>query len=164
MDTLTPFPEDELKELEQRLSSWTPSVVALGRDRMLFEAGRASARSEIRYRLTTALAACVTALAVGLGGWAVREHAQRRALELALAERSRAVPVALAEPWHVAPSVPNSTTAPESYLALSRRLSTVGLDEPGAQTVLPIRDQRSASPVRSLTPLSALRPGGLMDL
>jgi hypothetical protein len=76
----SPFPRDELTELERRLSNWTPTATALDRDRMLFEAGRASARSGAWGRPTTALAVGLAALAVALGGWAARERGQRRAL------------------------------------------------------------------------------------
>jgi hypothetical protein len=166
MDTPDPLPRDDLTDLELRLSGWTPSAAALNRDRMLFEAGRASARSDTRGRLTTALAASLAALAVGLGGWAVREHAQRRAVELALADRSRALEVALAvRPLPSEPaSVRLDATAPNTYLALSHRLATAGVDVPEMPPAPPAHDQRPASPGRSLTPLSARRPGELMDL
>jgi hypothetical protein len=165
MDTPVPFPEGELTELERRLSAWTPSVAALGRDRLLFEAGRASARSEARAWLSTATAAGLAALAIGLGGWAVREHARRTALELALAERSRALEVANARRRPPAPPpIPVDTPAPESYLVLSRRLATEGLDEPEPPSSPPSRERGPATPDRSLTPLSVRRPGGLMDL
>jgi hypothetical protein len=133
---------------------------------MLFEAGRASARSGTRGRLTPTLAVGMAALAVGLGGWAVRERAQRRSLELALVERSRALDVAPAE--RAFPPGPDSIAfaapAPASYLALTHRLATVGLDEPETPPAPPVHDQRPASPGRSLTPLNARGLGDLMDL
>jgi hypothetical protein len=166
MDTPAPFSPEELTELERRLSGWAPTAAALDRDRMLFEAGRASARTGARIRLTTTLAAGLAALAVGLGGWAVREHAQRRALELALADRSRALEVALAgrQPVPAVAPIPFDAPAPESYLVLTRRLATVGLDEPESPPKPLIHDPRPTSPDRSLTPLSARRHRDLLDL
>jgi hypothetical protein len=167
MDSPNPFPRDELTELERRLSGWTPAATALDRDRMLFEAGRASARNGAWGRPTTALAAGLAALAVGLGGWAASEHGQRRALERALVvERSRARESALAErllPPALAP-IPVDTPAPESYLVLTRRLGIIGPDEPEPPPAPAVRDPRPEAPDRTLTPLSARRPGGLVDL
>src|SRR5262245_25425879 len=166
MDTPDRLSRGDLTDLERRLSGWTPSAGALDRDRMLFEAGRAAARSETRGRLTTALAAGLAAVSVGLGGWAVRESTQRRALELALADRSRALEVVLAErSFPPEPDqIPVAALTPESYLVLTHRLATVDLDELKAPPAPPVHGRSAASPGRSLTPLSARRPGDLLDL
>jgi hypothetical protein len=156
-----------MTELERRLSGWSPAPVALDRDRMLFDAGRASVKGTTPGRLLTALAASLAALAVAFGGWALQERAQRRSLEFALAERARSLEVvhrgrllALPEPA----SMLVATPAPTTYLALSHRLATGGLEVPESNAAPAVHDQGSPSPARSLTPLNARRPGGLVDL
>ena len=89
MDPLEDDPEVPLSDLERRLEQWRPASGSLDRDRMLFDAGRASARAESWGRLGAALAASFALVAVGLGGLLVRERAHRHGLEVALAERTR---------------------------------------------------------------------------
>jgi hypothetical protein len=156
-----------MTELERRLAGWSPAPVALDRDRMLFDAGRASAQARIPGSLLTALAASLAALAVAFGGWAIHERAQRRGLEVALAQRSRALEVARngrSLPLPQPASMAVATPGPNTYLALSNRLATGGLDVPESPAVPTVHDHGSPSPARSLTPLNARTPGGLVDL
>lgn len=163
MPTPDPFPRDELNDLERRLSGWAPAPPSSGRDRMLFEAGRAAARSEARVRLTASLAATLAAVSVGLGGWAVHERTRRQAAESALAERPR-VREAATVVEHPPDAPPIVEPGSASYLALTHRLATVGLDGPEPSGSPPVAAPRPAGQGRPLTPLSTRRPEGLMDL
>ena len=160
MDSLEDNPEGPLSDLERRLEQWRPASGSLDRDRMLFDAGRASARAESWGRLGAALAASFALVAVGLGGLLVRERAHRHGLEVALAERTREP----ALPELVSPLPPLAEPAPNSYLALSRRILASGLEElPPAASNAP-RSEIPERPEPPLTPLDARRRGGLMDL
>jgi hypothetical protein len=163
MDTPDPVSQDDLNRLERRLADWTPPTPVLSRDRLLFEAGRASARSSSLRVLTLGSAV----LAVALGAWGLREHSQRRALELALAEKAHALDLARAQP--AAPVVtvvrlPDLTPAPDSYFALSHRLATLGPDEIRASAVPSHHALPPANPSEVLTPLNARRAGEFTDL
>ena len=72
-------------ELERPLTALEPLPGALNRDRMLFEAGRASAKAGARARFLT-LAAATVAVSIGLGLSLFSERSGRRALELAIAD------------------------------------------------------------------------------
>jgi hypothetical protein len=156
-----------MTDLERRLAGWSPAPVALDRDRVLFDAGRASVQTRMPGSLLTALAASLAALAVAFGGCAVHERAQRRASETALAERSRALEVAVTGrslPLQEPAPMPVASPAPDTYLALSQRLATSGLDVPEAPAAPTVHDKSRAGPAPTLTPLNARRPGGLVDL
>ncbi len=95
----------DLSPTERRIAAWRPSAVAIDRDRMLYEAGRASARAAARpWQFATAAALL---LAVGLGGWASRERS-RRVDELA-ARPTISLPPLMPEP--IEPPDPNSYRA-----------------------------------------------------
>ena len=152
----------DLTPLARRLAGWTPSAVAAGRDRLLYEAGVAAGRRQAGRRW----AAVVLALAVGGGGWTLHEQGVRSRLELALAKRSRALefprPVRLLPP-QVAPSSPKPL-APTSYLALSRHLDTLGMNAPEPARSVGIDPPFPARLGSILTPISARRPEDLADL
>ncbi|HTK75650.1 MAG TPA: hypothetical protein VL371_10365 [Gemmataceae bacterium] len=106
---------DDVTDLERRLAHWRPDAAGLDPDAMLFAAGRASVRPNPTRFVWPLIAASMTVVAVGLGGWAAKERSGR--LELA---RSMQKP---------APVVPAPTTMPEpspepppagSYFAMSR--------------------------------------------
>lgn len=168
MDTPAPFPQDELNETERRLAGWSPAAPMLNRDRMLFEAGRAAARTEARGRLAMIVAADFAVLAIAIGVWALREDAARKRLELALAEHSQllnavsATQVAAPVPGPVPPAVP--APARDSYLALTHRLANDGLDETVTAPPRSIQDEHPASPRRTPTPLNSRTPGDSIDL
>ncbi len=160
MDPLEDDPEAPLSDLERRMGRWRPASGSLDRDRMLFDAGRASARGESWGRLVGALAACLALVALGLGGLLVRERGYRHALEVTLAERTRE-PV-LPEPVSPLPTL--GEPAPYSYLALSRRIQASGLEElPPAAPNAP-RGEIPERPEPPFTPLSTRGRGGLMEL
>ena len=95
----------DLSRTERRIAAWRPSAVAIDRDRMLYEAGRASARAAARpWQFATA---ATLLLAVGLGGWAVRERS-RLANELA-ARSTITLPPSM--PELIEPPDPNSYRA-----------------------------------------------------
>jgi hypothetical protein len=128
MDTNTPGPEGELTDLEQRLSHWRPASEGLDRDRMLFEAGRAASRAEVRAWIGFASSAALALVTAGLGVLLVGERAHRQALEARIVQQENAAKApALPEP--LPPPIVAQTLSPDSYLALTHRLQTVGLDE-----------------------------------
>ncbi len=159
MAPLEDLAEGPLSDLERRLEQWRPLPGSLDRDRMLFEAGRASARAESWGRLGAVLAASFALVAVGLGGLLVRERGHRHALEVTLAERTRE-PV-IADP--VLPPLPSRPEpAPDSYLALTRRILTTGLDDPPP---LASNARSGELPDRSAPSLTPLRVrGGFLEL
>ncbi len=160
MDPLEDDPEAPLSDLERRMGRWRPASGSLDRDRMLFDAGRASARGESWGRLVGALAACLALVALGLGGLLVRERGYRQGLEVALAERTREP----APREMVAPLPPFAEPAPDSYLALSRRILASGLEELPPTVSNAPRDEISERPEPTLTPLSVRGRGGLREL
>src|SRR5205814_842686 len=76
MDTSGRAPQGDLNDLERRLAGWRPAASGLDRDRLMFEAGRASARPGRRERIGSVSLAC---LALVLGVLLAQERAQRRA-------------------------------------------------------------------------------------
>jgi hypothetical protein len=106
---------DDLTDLERRLTDWRPDAAGLDPDAMLFAAGRASVRPNATRFVWPTIAACMTVVAIGMGGWAARERSGR--LELArLVQKPE-------------PNAPEPPTAPEpspqppaagSYFAMSR--------------------------------------------
>jgi hypothetical protein len=130
MSATAPDPDD-LSGLERRLSAWRPASGALDRDRMLYEAGRASARAEDRGRLWRASAAVLALAAVGLGVQLARERSRGLALERALAEALPGhTPAAETPGPRLADLTPRRLPA-SSYLVLTSRLVTGALDDPG---------------------------------
>lgn len=160
MDTTGFGDEQGLSELERPLEGLCPApLAASARDRMLFEAGRAAGES--RRRRWAATAAALAAVSVGLGGLLAREREQRRGLEVLLAERDRAP----AAPVEVAPTSPDTVVAvaevsPDSYRALSLRISNGGLDELASSAP---RQSPSGAPAPPMIPLRARDARGPLD-
>lgn len=155
------IPRDDLTDLEHRLAALRPSNGGLDRDRMLFDAGRASARAEGRAR-AWAFAAASTVVAVGLGFGLARERSRALDLERALvaAREPTPAPKATELPTGAAPAV---EAAPDSYLALSRRAFAVLDDPPVASARRPIGPGLPA-PERPLSPLRGRGANGYRDL
>jgi hypothetical protein len=118
--------------LERRLAAWVPAATALDRDRMLYEAGRASAFGEGPGKAWPSAAVVLALLLAGLGGVFARERSRRVALETVLAARPPAqAPALAATPPRVAPPVPSTERPdPSSYFVLTTRLSAGELDLP----------------------------------
>jgi DNA-binding transcriptional LysR family regulator len=131
--------------MESRLLGWRPSAGGLDRDRMLFDAGRASARSSGRVGPWHSATVLLALLSTGLGLALLDATADRRDLRQALLARQIPVePIPDPGPIPTAPDVAPEPTPPgpiadprppdpSSYLALTRRLvSGDGLDGPEA--------------------------------
>jgi hypothetical protein len=129
MDTPEPAPAREINELEATLAQLRPVAGALSRDRMLFEAGRASARFEARHRFLMATSASLLIALIGAGGLLVHERTRRHGLEMELGAPN-AEPTAAAADAVQPELLPRSEISPSSYLALSRHIQPGGLDEP----------------------------------
>ncbi len=126
---------DDSSALERRLRAWEPSPGGLDRDRMLFEAGRAAAASEMqgwRSRRPWLLAASAAALVASVLGAAwTSERSDRIQLELALRavsqrpsglEAEAQIEVAAAPLLKPDPAETPRPIESSSYLALVRRL------------------------------------------
>jgi hypothetical protein len=109
-----PLPDD-LNDLQRRLAGCRPAEAGLDADRMLFEAGRASAqpgRGRLLWPLSTA---CLAVLCIILAASLIHERAQR----LALDRQVQPVPA----PSVPAPAPPGSEPlSPAAYLALRQAL------------------------------------------
>jgi hypothetical protein len=156
-------PRDDaaLTGLERRLAGWRPEAGGLDRDRMLYEAGRASARASTR-RWASAFAASAL-VATGLGAALARERSERSGLQRALAARDRPEQSPAPPSPALTPTL-SAVPAPDSYWSLTRRI-VAGLDEPAP--VEPAGPRRSGPPSRLEPPLSPLRgrgAEGLLDL
>jgi hypothetical protein len=128
MVTPEPGPAREMNELEATLARLRPVAGALSRDRMLFEAGRASARFEARHRFLIATSASLLIALIGTGGLLLRERTRRHGLEMELGARNYELTAPPADA--VQPELlPRSEISPSSYLALSRHIQPAGLDE-----------------------------------
>lgn len=149
-------PRDDLTGLERRLAAWRPSAGGLDRDRLLYEAGRAAARSEAGARLRLAMGSVAAAaiVAVGLGGWLAVERGRRQALELALSRPGGESHGQAVEPGRMpepeppvvrgprladAPAPEAAPPSPGSYLALTRHAlaDAAGPGSSGAATDAP---------------------------
>jgi hypothetical protein len=165
MDTIGPRPEGDLNALEQRLGRWRPAPGVLDRDRLMFEAGLASARGASWGRLGFATAACWALAAFALGGLLAHERGRRQALETALALRSNApnptpAPVP-APPWQ--PPRATESPSPDSYLALARRMLVAGPDDLTSAAANHSPDHPPGPAEPPLSPLRARGPGRALD-
>jgi len=127
MDTNSHRPDD-LKDLEQRLSSWQPAADGLDSDAMLFAAGRASARPGPARLAWPTLTGLLSVLCVVLGLWLTAERSERQALARQLREH-QSVPVNEPPAAPAADVVPTESDepAPDSYFVSHRALEK-GLD------------------------------------
>jgi hypothetical protein len=158
----------DLTALERRLSAWRPAAVAIDRDRLLYDAGRAAAEGSGRpWRLATAALLLVS---MGLGAALIhqrsmlagarillaRERSQRLWLETATA--GRAAPPAPA-PAALAASGAIEPPSPSSYLALSARIAE-GLDDltPRGSGTDPAASRSAPDPANDAGRPDPLRP------
>jgi hypothetical protein len=156
-----PTPDRALSELERRLSACRPAADGLDADRMLFAAGRASARPGPGRLAWPVLALGMTLVTAGLGAWAASERVERVALAAQLRRQTPAP-----APPRVTPRSPTSSefavepVAPDSYLA-ARHLIEQGLDGWPAG---PAASEPPGPPPRDPPVLRARPPGGMPEL
>jgi hypothetical protein len=163
MDTTGRDPENDLTGLEQQLARFRPAPIALERDKMLFEAGRASALAERRGRLGMSMAAIFALIAVGFGGLFVRERARLLALEVRLKTDTREV-VRQTPSTSPIPDRPYRPIEPDSYLSLTRQFLSVGLDAAPQKVRQEPRESIPARPSQSTPPLRVRGSDGLSDI
>lgn len=138
----------DLSALERRLGQWKPAAGLLDRDRLMFEAGRASARAGRGRQVERAAIAALMLVVLGLS------------VQLRLDRNHAPSPRPIAAPEDLTSvAVPDPIARPDadSYLALSRRmLAGLGDAPPTAGT----REPRHAAPEAADPPLSPLRLRG----
>jgi hypothetical protein len=150
MDTPSPRREDDLSDIERRLSGWQPATDQLHADAMLFAAGRAAARRSPAAFIWPAACVFLALQAAALGVWGLTEHAGREEL----ASRLRQAPEAR-KPAADEPSGPSYQPSSGDYLSMRHALeqdSSDWLSSPAAAGPLAF----GAPPARSdiLTPRS----------
>jgi hypothetical protein len=118
------LPDREVNDLEARLARWQPASITPDRDRTMFLAGRAAARSDARFRVATGSAIGLVLMVATLGMMLNREHGRRKAAEVALAEASRPASTPLSPFPEPDPRPPSA----DSYFVLS--LHPADLDTP----------------------------------
>jgi hypothetical protein len=150
---------DDLNELERRLSSWKPANAGLDAEVMLFEAGRASARSGPLRFVWPMLTAGATGLVIVLGFCLLAERGERLALAQQLHRQPPApesTPVPPPSPVVPAESPTDDEPAPNSYFATHRALAK-GLDDWPERTIVRASDSPAPpSPVLSVWSRDAL--------
>jgi hypothetical protein len=119
MDMHTPNRQDDLSDLERRLSGWRPDATGLDADALLFAAGLAAGRRGRGVLIAGALCGVLAIAAVGLGVWALSERAERQIL-VQLLEKQRQPPNE--PPGRVAPTPESYTPSPAAYLTLRRQM------------------------------------------
>lgn len=117
MDKHLPHHQDDLSDLEHRLSSWRPDDLGVNADAMLFAAGLAAGRSERGRLLGLGLGGLLAVLALGLGAWGWLERAERQALANCLRERTPSSATFVV----VLPASPY-TPSPGDYFSLRRQM------------------------------------------
>jgi hypothetical protein len=152
MDTPEPGSAREINELEAMLAPLRPVAANLSRDRMLFEAGRASAQFDARHRFLIATSTSLLVALIGAGGLLVHEQTRRHDLEIELGARNHE----LTSPWAdaVQPELlPRSEISPSSYLALSRHIQPGGMDD----TSPVVEGNGAGDPAKDLAPSVPIR-------
>ncbi|HEV3165474.1 MAG TPA: hypothetical protein VGZ22_15715 [Isosphaeraceae bacterium] len=155
-------PERDLSDLERRLRRWQPAPAALDRDQMLFEAGRAAARTQASSLLWPAVAASLALATASLGGLWVHERSHRQSLELVLAKRE-AMPasgLAIAN----LPPVVVAQPEPDSYLVLTHQLLAEGPTDRATDAQRSPPGRKLTSPDSAAAPLRAHLGEAILDL
>jgi hypothetical protein len=117
----TPRHEDDLNDLESRLSGWRPGNEGLDAAAMLYAAGVAEGRRGRSTLLWPAACVLLAGLAAGLGGWGLAERAERQALASRLRDRAPTPRESPATAVAVVPE-PFDRPSPDGYLSLRRRM------------------------------------------
>lgn len=126
--------EDDVNDLERRLSGWRPSVEGLSREAMLFAAGLAAARSGRGRVVWPALASVLAISAAALFVWGLSERAENQLLLSQFREARRPASSPDASPIVASAGVSQlkDVTQPDSYINVRRRLER----EPGLRLAL----------------------------
>jgi len=136
---------DDLTGLERRLTDWRPDAAGLDPDAMLFAAGRASVRPSPTRFFWPAIAACMTVVAMGLGGWAAKERTGRLELVRSMQRPTPSAPTSAPEPSPEPPPV-------GSYFAMSRLVRQdpdAFLARAPVEPESPIKSSMTESPLRA---------------
>ena len=120
MDTQFFDNQDDLSNVEHRLSGWRPKAEGLNADAMLFAAGLASGQRP-QSRLWMALVAVLIVQVVGLGAWGISERSERLALSGQLSDRASS-PVEIPRAKHDGASRRSYVPAPDDYLHQRKRM------------------------------------------
>jgi hypothetical protein len=113
-----PHSENDLTDVESRLSAWQPDGDNLHADAMLFAAGLAAGRAGRSRFVAVTVCGLLGMFAVGLGVWGFRERAERQALAAVIRERA-----GTNGPVHVqVQEVPTSPLPPGDYLSRRRSM------------------------------------------
>ena len=116
--------QDELSDVERRLSSWRPETEGLSRDAMLFAAGLAAGRTGHGQRLWPTVCAALAIAAVAVGAWGVNERHECQLLLGRLQDHHEHAP-SVSAPSNNALAVSRVTAAaasPNSYFNLRKQL------------------------------------------
>ncbi len=115
MDADTPRRENDLSDVESRLSGWQPAGNGGGADAVLFAAGLTAGR---RGRVRFLWPVLCGLLAVGCGAWALAERAERLALASRVTDNPTSPGPAPAGTLPDSPYAPS----PDDYLHLRQRM------------------------------------------
>jgi hypothetical protein len=137
MDTTGFDARDDLTELVAPLKGLRPVNGELSCERMLFEAGRATAQADFRGRFLTLASAAIVVI-IGLGVFSLIERSKRHAAEAVIAgleQRREPASSSFVPPISIA----SNDDSPYSYRALSHLQGSGGLREwePTADTMRP---------------------------
>jgi len=120
MDAQRPCDQDDLSNVEHRLSEWRPKAEGLNAEAMLFAAGRASGQRPPS-RLWMALCGVLIVQVVGLGAWGISERSERLALSSQLADRALST-VETRQAKQDGSSRRSYVPAPDDYLHQRKRM------------------------------------------
>lgn len=116
--------QDDLSEVERRLSSWQPETEGLSRDAMVFAAGLAAGRMRHGQRLWPTVCAALAAAAVAVGAWGLNERHECQLLLGRLQNHHEPTP-SVSAPLNNSLAVSQVTAAtrsPNSYFNLRKQL------------------------------------------
>jgi hypothetical protein len=117
MDAHPSCREDDLRDIERRLSAWRPGSDGLNADAVLFAAGLAAGRRGRQPLVASVAGVLLIVQAIGLGLWGLTERAGRQALAVRL-RQSGAVPGASTTSTATATPSSTYTPSPEDYYHL----------------------------------------------
>ncbi len=149
--------QDDLSDVERRLSSWRPQTEGLSRDAMLYAAGLAAGRTGHGQRLWPTICAALAVAAVAVGAWGLNE---RHECQLLLGQLDNLRDRAQASTSLEARSVSEGGTAigpPQSSLAYASGF----LHSPSAENYLVLRKKIEQDPGQWLASRESIGPTSL---